>query len=140
MSQDEFSQIASRLDGTGQIGLEFESGEGNDFFLDSEKIELSSLYLTFQPDSIDLFKNTVIERCPSLKVAQSDKKAVLNPNSSDIHKTTSQVSVINEVMVGVSNEMQDQKKPSSELSQGLQPKNSSVRQTQAKQVENEKRY
>jgi len=29
---DEFSQIA-QADGTGQIGLEFESGEGNDFFL-----------------------------------------------------------------------------------------------------------
>jgi hypothetical protein len=134
---DEFSQIA-QAEGTGQIGLEFESGEGNDFFLDSEKIELSSLYLTFQPDNADLFKDALIERCPSIKVAQSDKKAALNPNSSGIQKPSSQVSVIDEVMVGVSNEMQDQEQPSLKLSQGPQLEKNYIRETQAEQGETQK--
>ena len=124
---DEYSQIAS------QIGLELRSGKGHDFFLDSEKIELSSVYLTFQPGHVEDFKNDLMGRCPGLKVAQADKEAATKPNSSGSQNHRSQVSVSDVIMSRDPDEEQAQEQRSSIIPQEPLLRKNSVRETQAEQ-------
>lgn len=124
---DEYSQVAS------QIGLELRSGKGHEFFLDSEKIELSSVYLTFQPGHVEDFKNELVERCPGLKVAQADKEAAIKPNSTDSQNHRSQVSVSDVIMSKNPDEEQEQKQASLIIPQEPRLRKNSVRETQGEQ-------
>ena len=124
---DEYSQIAS------QIGLELRSGKGHEFFLDSEKIELSSVYLTFQPGHVEDFRKELVGRCPGLKVAQADKEAATKPSSSESQNHRSQVSVSDVIMSRDPDEEQAQEQPSSIIPQEPRLRKNSVRETQAEQ-------
>jgi hypothetical protein len=124
---DEYSQVAS------QIGLELRSGKGHEFFLDSEKIELSSVYLTFPPGHVEDFKNELVGRCLGLQVAQADKEAATKPNSSGSQNHRSQVSVSDVIMSRDPDEEQAQEQPSSIIPQEPRLRKNSVRETQAEQ-------
>lgn len=124
---NEYSQVA------GAIGLELSSGPGLEFFLDSQKVELDSLYLTFQPHHIEDFKNELIGICPGLKVAQANKETAINPTSSDEQKSRSQVSISDDFMAEATDRKQELMRPSSTVSQAPRLRKNSIYETQEDQ-------
>jgi hypothetical protein len=118
---DEYSQVASELH------LELKDGEGLEFFLDSEKVHLNTIHLTFQPHHVQAFKNDLICRCPDIIVAQSDKATALKPTSSDNQQRTSQS---DEIHVGSSASMPKPKDFSSTKFDGTRIRKNSIPETQ----------
>jgi hypothetical protein len=124
---DEYSQVAA------EIGLEFRMGKGHEFFLDSERIELNSIYLTFQPENMEDFKEELISKCPGLKVVQTDKEAALKLTSSDKQKPPSQVSVSEDFMDDTADGKQKLNQPSPKTSREQRLRKDSIHEIQAEQ-------
>jgi hypothetical protein len=130
---DAYSQIAA------EISLELTSGEGHDVFLDSQQIQLNSIYLTFLPGHVKDFKDEIISSCPGLEVAESDKNNALKSTSSDDRNSTAPTSsaVTEEIFGGSQVGRYRSKKPSSE-SQEVGLRSNSIPETQVEQENTEK--